>query len=348
MQNFNKTLIGTLVIAAFSFGASAADVDNSWYLGAGLGQNNYQSVDATSHLQDDSDLAWNALVGYQLNKYFAIEAGWQDLGTDDDTHLWGGNTDGSEAIDVDGFTLGLVGTLPLDDKWFATGEIGAYQYHLAHEMGQGKYVSATDTAAYFGIGLGYNITDALAISAKYRRFSDVNETAWNTVDMDAQTIGLQLTYRFGIESEPTPLAITETKPVVEPKVEPKIEPKYQTKIEKEEVTILFGFDSSELSSSGKRQLDKIVRESKNSIDDSIVLIGQADNQGAADYNMKLSKQRVEAVANYLLDSGLQVADMSKQAIGEKESRANSTQSRSLERVVVVELTSTKKILISSL
>lgn len=134
-------------------------------------------------------------MGYQLNKYFAVEAGWQDLGTDDDTHQWGG-LDGSQSIKVDGFTLGLVGTLPLNEKWFLTGEAGAYQYHLAHQMSIDKYVSATDTAPYFGagvgVGVGYKITDSLEVSAKYRRFSNVDETAWNTANLDAQTVGLQM------------------------------------------------------------------------------------------------------------------------------------------------------------
>ncbi|GIU15774.1 outer membrane beta-barrel protein [Shewanella sp. MBTL60-007] len=344
----NKTLIALALMSTCGY-ANAADIDNTWYIGAGAGQSNYESVDAASHLGDDSDLAWNALVGYQLNKYLAFEAGWQDLGTNDDTHMWGG-LDGSQSIDVDGFTLGAVGTLPLNEKWFLTGEAGAYQYHLAHQMSANKYVSATDTAAYFGAGVGYNITDSLAISAKYRRFAGIDETAWNTANMDAQTVGLQLTYRFGVKPATATAVVLpaviekQTKPM--PRPEPKPEPKYEIHTEKSSVAVLFGFDSSELTSTAKAKLDQVIQLSKSKEQDVILLNGQSDNQGDSQYNLKLSEKRVQHVEAYLVSHGVEVKKIDTQAVGEQDAHANLRKDRALERRVVVTLTSQEKVLVA--
>ncbi|PKH62863.1 cell envelope biogenesis protein OmpA [Shewanella sp. Choline-02u-19] len=342
----NKTLIALALFGTCGY-ANAANVDNTWYVGAGAGQSNYESVDATSHLGDDSDLAWNALVGYQLNKYLAIEAGWQDLGTNDDTHLWGG-LDGSQEIDVDGFTLGVVGTLPLSDKWFLTGEAGAYQYHLSHQMSANQYVSATDTAPYFGAGVGYNITNSLAISAKYRRFADIDETAWNTVNMDAQTVGLQLTYRFGVKAATATAVVLpavidkQTKPMPRPKPEPK----YEIQTNRSSVVVLFGFDSTTLSNASKTKLDQVIHLSKQQDQDVILLNGQSDNQGDSQYNLKLSEKRVQHVEAYLTSHGVEVNRIDKDAIGEQDAHANTVKDRALERRVIVTLTSQQKVLAS--
>ena len=344
----NKTLIALAILGTCGY-ANAADVDNTWYIGAGAGQSNYESVDAVSHLGDDSDLAWNALVGYQLNKYLAFEAGWQDLGTNDDTHQWGG-LDGSQEIDVDGFTLGVVGTLPLAEKWFLTGEAGAYQYHLSHQMSANKYVSATDTAPYFGAGIGYNITDSLAISAKYRRFANIDETAWNTANMDAQTVGLQLTYRFGIKPARAAAVVLpaviekQTKPM--PRPEPQPEPIYEIVTETNSVAVLFGFDSAALSSDAKTKLNEVIALSKQQDQDVILLNGQSDNQGNSEYNLKLSEKRVKQVEAYLETHGVEVQHIDTEAVGEQTAQASNRQDRALERRVVVTLTSQEQVLVT--
>ena len=343
-----KSILAIALMSTFSY-ANAADVDNTWYIGAGAGQSNYESVHAVSHLGDDSDLAWNAIVGYQLNKYFAVEAGWQDLGTDDDTHHWGG-LDGSQSIKVDGFTLGLVGTLPLNQKWFLTGEAGAYQYHLAHQMSADKYVSATDTAPYFGAGVGYKITDALEVSAKYRRFANVDETAWNTANMDAQTVGLQMVYRFGVK--PTqiaapvlpaviPVVIEETIPAPVPEVV------YATEIQQNSVAVLFGFDSSKLTSQAEAKLDEVIRLSKLNDNDVIMLDGQSDNQGPSAYNQKLSEKRVQQVKDYLTTHGVEVDKLETKATGAQDAHGNTLADHKLERRVTITLTSEVQVVVAN-
>ncbi len=255
-------------------------------------------------------------------------------------------TDIGQSIEVDGFTLGMVGTLPLNEKWFLTGEAGAYQYHLAHQMNADKYVSASDTAAYFGAGVGYNITDSLSVSAKYRRFAGIDESAWNTANMDAQTVGLQMTYRFGVKPTHTTAAVVIPAVIKETKPAPRPEPVYETKVEKSSIAVLFGFDSSELSSTAQAKLDEVVRISKKNDSDVIMLNGQADNQGDASYNQQLSEARVQHVEDYLTSHGVEVQKLEKQASGEQAAHANSIRERALERRVIITLTSETQVIAS--
>jgi OOP family OmpA-OmpF porin len=333
-----KSMIALALIAATSY-ANAAAPESGFYFGAGAGQTDFNNVSSDSHLKDGDDTAWNAVAGYQLNKYFAVEAGWQDLGTLDATDMRGAAAQGQN-IDVSGATLGIVGTLPLSEKWFLTGEAGAYQYHLEHQMGVGKYVSATDTSPYVGAGIGYRITDNMDVTAKYRRFTDIDETAWETAHMDAETVGVQLTYRFG--AKPTPVAVVA--PVVEPAPQPEpVEPKYETKVESASVAVLFGFDSAALTGEGQAKLDQIVDLSKQNDKDAIVLIGQADNQGDATYNQMLSEKRVATVTDYLASHGVDVQSMDQRAEGETQAHGDSISERQLERRVIVTLTAEKQI-----
>ncbi|MBT1443931.1 outer membrane beta-barrel protein [Shewanella sp. JM162201] len=331
-----KSMIALALIAATSY-ANAAAPESGFYFGAGAGQTNFNDVTTESHLKDGEDTAWNAVAGYQLNKYFAVEAGWQDLGTLNDTDMRGAAAHGQN-IEVSGATLGLVGTLPLSEKWFLTGEAGAYQYHLEHHMAADHYVSATDTTPYVGAGVGYRITDNMDVTAKYRRFTDIDETAWNTAQMDAETVGVQLTYRFGAKATP----VAAVAPVVEPVPEP-VAPKYETKVESASVAVLFGFDSATLSGEGQAKLDQIVTLSKQSDKDTLVLIGQADSQGDSSYNQRLSEKRIAAVSDYLTSRGVEVVSIDTQADGESKAQGQSISERQLDRRVIVTLTSEKQV-----
>lgn len=87
--------IGLLGILAFGMllAASEAQADGNWYLGANVGQAdlNYGAGDLQQDLANlgwtisdpsvnSSDTAWKAYAGFEVNKFFAFEAGYADLG----------------------------------------------------------------------------------------------------------------------------------------------------------------------------------------------------------------------------------------------------------------------------
>ena len=68
--------------------------------------------------------------------------------------------------------------------------------------------------------------------------------------------------------------------------------------------ILFAFNSSELTDTFKYQLDSLLIILNEKPESVIGLYGFTDPQGASDYNMRLSKERAEAVYNYLLSKNV--------------------------------------------
>jgi outer membrane protein OmpA-like peptidoglycan-associated protein len=68
-----------------------------------------------------------------------------------------------------------------------------------------------------------------------------------------------------------------------------------------DVTVLFKFNSAELTPDGKQQLDQLVTSEVGNLKRYFIAIqGFTDKVGAAEYNLNLSRRRAEAVRTYLV------------------------------------------------
>lgn len=80
----------------------------------------------------------------------------------------------------------------------------------------------------------------------------------------------------------------------------------------------FGFDSSDLTSAGKANLDKLATVLKNNMDTNINIYGHTDSKGTDAYNLSLSERRAAAVRSYLISQGVASSRMMTMGVGEKE------------------------------
>jgi len=76
------------------------------------------------------------------------------------------------------------------------------------------------------------------------------------------------------------------------------------KITLNESIVTFAFDSSELTSLAKTNLDKLTQVLVNNPDTNINIYGHTDNKGSDDYNQKLSERRANSVRSYLMSKGI--------------------------------------------
>lgn len=85
-----------------------------------------------------------------------------------------------------------------------------------------------------------------------------------------------------------------------------------------ESIVNFAFDSSDLTTSAKTNLDKLAEVLKNNPDTNINIYGHTDSKGTDSYNQGLSERRAAAVKSYLNSQGVSSGRMYAMGVGEKE------------------------------
>lgn len=80
--------------------------------------------------------------------------------------------------------------------------------------------------------------------------------------------------------------------------------------------ILFGFDSYNLTTPAKANLNKLISTLKEFKETNILIDGHTDSKGSDDYNMVLSQKRAENVAFYLHTNGIRKERTGSRAFGE--------------------------------
>ncbi|TKB56074.1 outer membrane beta-barrel protein [Ferrimonas aestuarii] len=290
------------VTALLLLGASSvavADSHNPWYLGVGLGQNDWQGVcpdTGTGDLScDDNDFAWDIFGGYRFNPNVGLELGYVDLGEADwSDQLSSRNTDGS------GVRFGIVGNLPIMERLDFNAEIGGFWYDV--EVDTPTFSNSDDgIQPYLGAGVTYKLSQDWELGVRYRHFMDMDPGSMaNTVS--SHYWGLQLSYHFG--AKPAPVVAAKPEPVVEP--EPKPEPKPvppppPVKEVAPSTVLYFDLDSDIVAGDEADKLSDIGRYMKAHPEVRAELVGHTDKVGNAAYNQKLGLRRAEHVRDTLVE-----------------------------------------------
>ena len=186
-----KTTIAALLAAAglaVSQGAFAqargAAADTGWYIGGHFGQSDVKELDET-------DTSWKILGGYQINRNFAVELGYVDLGS-----VTISGPGGTATFESNAFELVGVGSFPLANAFSLYGKFGFYRadsdlnFNIPALGGRGA-ASEKNTDITFGVGARYDLSRNVGLRAEWQRYSDVGDGA---TDVDVMSIGV--IYRF--------------------------------------------------------------------------------------------------------------------------------------------------------
>ena len=317
----------TGMYVGISAGESQATIDN-----IRITQELLSSGFATTGMSEDRrDPGYKAYLGFPINPYWALEAGYFDLGRFGFTSTTtpAGTLTGTARIQ--GLNLDVVATLPITERWSLLGRVGAtYADTQDNFSGTGAVnvsnpsPSKRETNYKYGFGTQYAFTPALTLRLEAERYR-VNDAVNNHGDVDLITLGL--VYRFGAKEAPSqamamtpvvappppppppappppppppPAPVVTPAPVPVPVPVPVPLPMSKVKLEADS---LFGFDQDSLQADGKHALDKLVTDLKAVHIDAIRITGHTDRLGKAAYNDSLSKRRAEAVQNYLVQVG---------------------------------------------
>ena len=166
---------------------------DGWYGGFNFGQSKYRGVDEdTANTRTEG---WKVYGGYQFNKYLGVEGGYVNL--NDMTARTGAVVTN---LDTDAWTLGVVASYPVTEKFSVMGKIGA-AYMLADikvkDFTPAPIFNTTEPSVRsgddsyepnYGVGVSYALLDNLSVRAEWERF-DRKE-----YDIDLMSAGLALKF----------------------------------------------------------------------------------------------------------------------------------------------------------
>ncbi|NMM37914.1 MAG: OmpA family protein [Glaciimonas sp.] len=357
-------MLGLMAFAVIASPYAVAE-DSGWYAGANAGQSRAKIDDErisssllgrglTSSINDDDrTTGYKIYGGYKLNKNFALEGGYFDLGKFGYTATTqpAGTLNGN--IKLKGLNLDLVGMLPITEKVSAFGRVGLI-YAEARDSFSGSIPvpnanpSKRDTNYKFGLGLQYAFTDSLAMRAEVERYR-INDAIGNKGDIDLVSVGLL--YQFGAKTSapaqlavmPEPVAVAAAPAPVVVTPLPKAVPV------SEKVTFaaeaLFDFDKTAVKPEGKAALDDLLSKLQGMDTEVMITVGHTDSVGSNAYNQKLSIRRAEAVKAYLISKGIDASRVYAQGKGEAQPVAdnNTAAGRAKNRRVTVEVVGSRTV-----
>jgi len=334
-----SSILSSIVLASMSSSFVFADTeatDSNWYMGGNIGQTRadideerisnslidkgFSGALVKDH--DSADRGYKLYGGYQLNRHFALEGGYFDLGEFGFTSTTAPAGTFNGDIKLRGINLDLVGFLPVTEKLSAFARAGVnYAETKDKFFGSGAAHALTPTASdreanlKLGAGLQYAFTEKLAMRLEAERYR-VSDAVGHKGDVDLVSVGL--VYRFGNTAIPvtaavyTPISVPAPAPVAIAPPPPRFE-KYTLS-----ATELFAFDSSAVNMP-QVKLEEITTAIKGAgAPQQIVILGYTDRLGSEEYNQKLSEQRALAVKNYMVSRGVDANRLLTEGKGEAD------------------------------
>jgi OOP family OmpA-OmpF porin len=175
------------ILGAAAAGPAAAQ-DRGIYLGGSGGFAQYKNSCKRANVPcDDHDTAWRLFGGYQFNRYFSAELGYADLGA-----ATGTGALGTFAVDVRGWDLSALASIPVVGGLSALGRIGMYRARTTvDQVGPGvvtPHAAGTNTGFTYGAGLGYSLWK-LGLRAEWQRYENVGNNSIGEDEIDVFSIG---------------------------------------------------------------------------------------------------------------------------------------------------------------
>lgn len=336
--------------------------NSAWYIGGGVGQSRANidenlivrslidtGASSVTFSSDQRDTAYKLFVGKQLNKYFAVEAGYFDLGKYSFNAVTTPPGSLNGEVGFRGVNLDLLAQMPLSERFSIYAKLGMNYAKTDSNFTGDRLFAITNPSSNddklnpkVGLGMEYKFTEALAIRGEAERYR-LNDVIHNHTDVDFYSINL--VYKLGKPAAKMPAKyVAQQEPATKaPEPVVKVAPPPKPVPVSEKVTFsaktLFDFDKSAVKPEGKQALDDLMKSLKGMNTEVMITVGHTDSIGSEEYNQKLSVRRAEAVKAYLLSTGVESSRVYTEGKGETQSVADNktTEGRAMNRRVIVEV-----------
>lgn len=317
-----KTTLAVVLGGLLAGGASqAAAPDNSWYLGGKAGWSKFYNVEINQDLDNalgalsdrtarSSDLGMGAFVGYQFNPNVGFELGYDWLG---EYKLKFAELDAKVQSQLVQASVRL--STPIADELDLYGRLGG-AYTWTESKMAGTSGDAASPAFLGAVGLEYAFEPNWALRFEYQYTTPLGDKALDksAVELDNGLLSLGMIYRFGSRVLPAPEPVVATQPVQPAPILVQTPHRFSLSSD-----VLFEFDSARLRPVAHKELDTLFGQlvAANPQDGTARIIGHTDRLGSEAYNKRLSQQRAQAVADYLIGKGLVAGKVEVVGMGER-------------------------------
>ena len=190
------------LLAAAGLGLSSSVYAQSFYAGVGVGQmtasDACNGAAAAGFSCDDSDMSYRVYGGYQLNKNFAVELGYADLGKVTGSGLVLGIPATAE-VKATAWDVVAVGLLPLNNNFTLFGKLGAASWNVdasVSALGSTLPVgSASGTDLTYGLGAQYDFSPAVGVRVEWQTYKNVGDEN-TTGQSDVDVVGASVLFKF--------------------------------------------------------------------------------------------------------------------------------------------------------
>lgn len=156
-----KLLIATAVAAALAAGQASAQL----YVGAGVG----------SSKTDNREDSFKGYIGYQFDRTWGLEFGYNDLGQ-------------YRGSDVESWTLAGTGTMHLNERWSLLGKLGA-------AANRPQFAGSDDrTELLMGVGLGYSFNKNIGLRLEYEDFGKLSKNGGSSSKGNNTSLSVKYTF----------------------------------------------------------------------------------------------------------------------------------------------------------
>ena len=336
----SRKALGALCLLGFAAvnAPDAVAADSGWYggLSGGLTTAKVNDERITSGLQssgftvtsvdkDENSFGLKLFGGYKINRNFAVEGGYFNLGKFGYT---ANTTTGSQtgSAKYQGLNLDGVGMLPLTQKFSALGRVG-----LTYTQAKGTFSgvgvsepSPSKTEANYKLGLGaqYDLTDSLGLRAEVERFR-ITDAIGN--DGSAHMFSVGLVYYFGGGEKAAPRSATPQPVAAAAAPAPVLVIVPVVAKTRQYCSILvvqFDINRTTVQRDADEKIEKVAIFMRKYPDTTAVIEGHSDEVGSSADNMRLSQSRADNVVSYLEKRGIARSRLKAVGYGETRPIAN--------------------------
>jgi OmpA-OmpF porin, OOP family len=195
----------------------AAPASAQFYIGGNVGASDVKAnntapadqfldlgFDSAVNTNDKRDVGYRLFGGYQLHKYVAVEAAYVDLGK------FGFRTDVvptgalSGAMNISGFEVAAVGTLPINERFGLFARVGAFSNETKtsyNGTGSVEVITGAETQRKrstrlsYGAGVMFAINKNFSLRGEWSRYAKLG-SAFTGGKTDANLYSLGVVFRF--------------------------------------------------------------------------------------------------------------------------------------------------------